>query len=88
MTDGPLIETRFRMPLRVAVVFAGYFLYRWVGDERVVPGAMVGFGAVLVAWSIVDQFTLVRQARLGLLQVGSALLGLGLLGLGVYLTLR
>ena len=88
MTGGPLVETRFRVPLRIAAVFAGYLLYRWVGDARVIPGVMVGFGAVLVAWAIIDQVTLIRGQRLGLLQVGSAILGLVLAGLGAYLTYR
>lgn len=88
MKGGPLVETRFRLPLRIAAVLVGYLLYRWVGDARVVPGAMVGLGAILVEWSIIDELTLVKGQRLGLLQVGSAILGLGLLGLGAYLTLR
>jgi hypothetical protein len=88
MSDGPLVETRFRVPLRIAAVFAGYLLYRWVGDARVVPGIMVAAGAILIVWAIVDELTLIRKQRLGLLQVGSAVLGLGLLGLGAYLTWR
>ena len=87
MRDGPLIPTRYRMPMRVAAVFVGYFVYRWVGDARVIPGAMVGIGAVLIAWSIIDEITLPKRSRLSLLEVGSAILGLGLLALGAYLTL-
>lgn len=88
MKGGPLIETRFRLPLRIAAVFGGYLLYRWVGDARVIPGVMVGFGMVLVAWAIIDEVTLIKGQRLGLLQVGSAILGLVLAGLGAYLTFR
>ena len=87
MKGGPLIQTRFRLPLRVAAVFVGYFLYRGVVDARIVPGAMVGIGAILLAWSVIDELTLVPNQRLGLVQVGSALLGIGLLGLGAFLTL-
>ena len=87
MTGGPRIETRYRLPLRIGAGFVAYLLYRWVGDARVVPGVMVGLGAVLVAWAIIDELTLVRSQRLGLLQVGTAILGLVLVGLGAYLIL-
>lgn len=87
MTGGPLVETRYRLPLRIAAVFVAYLLYRWVGDARVVPGMMIGLGAILVVWAIIDELTLVKSQRLGLLQVGTAILGLVLFGLGIYLTL-
>ena len=87
MTGGPRIETRFRLPARIGAVFIGYLLYRWAGDARVVPGVMVGLGATLLAWAIIDELTLVKSQRLGLLQAGTAILGLVLLGLGLYLTL-
>ena len=79
---------RYRIPARMVAAVAGYALYRTVVDDRVIPGAMVGVGAVLLAWSIIDEITLQKRERLGLMVVGSAILGLGLLGLGLYLTFR
>ena len=76
------------MPARIAAVLIGYLLYRWVWDDRIVPGLMVGAGFILVAWLAIDSFTRPRHERLQLLEVGSAVLGLGLLGVGAYLALR
>jgi hypothetical protein len=78
---------RYRMPARVAAVVGGYVAYRWSSDDRIVPGLMVGAGAILLAWSIIDEITLPKRERLGLMVVGSAILGLGLLGAGLFLTL-
>ena len=79
---------RYRMPARVVAVVGAYFLYRLVADDRVIPGVMVGFGAMLVAWAAIDEITLQKRKRLSLLVVGSAILGLVLCGLGLYLTYR
>ena len=82
---GPLVNTRFRMPARVAAVFIGYFIYRWVDDPRLFPSVFVGLGAVLVMWAVIDELTLVKRQRSSLMQVGSAILGLVLILLGAYL---
>ena len=68
-----------------AVLFLGYFAYRWVDDPRLFPGAFVGFGTVLVLWAVIDEVTLAKRQRLSMMQVGSAILGLVLVALGAYL---
>jgi hypothetical protein len=78
MSEGPTIPTRYRIPLRVSAVFGAYVIFRFVGDERVVPALLFAAGFVLVMWAIADQLTLAAHQRLGLLQAGSALLGVGL----------
>ncbi len=79
---------RYRLPARMAAVLGGYLLYRALGDDRIIPGLMLGGGAMLVAWTVIDEVTLPRKERLSLMVVGSAVLGLGLVGLGLYLALR
>jgi hypothetical protein len=87
MNPAPRFE-RYRMAARIAAVLIGYLIYRWVGDDRVGPGIMVGIGFVLISWPVIDSFFRPRDERLQLLEVGSAVLGLGLLGVGAYLALR
>ena len=84
MSDAPRIPTRYRIPARVAAVFGGYVVYRFVGDERVVPALLLAAGFVLLVWSLVDQLTLGRHQRIALIQGGSAILGLGLLAVGLF----
>jgi hypothetical protein len=47
----------------------------------------VGVGFVVLAYATVNRLTQWRRDRSGLLQVGTAILGLGLLGLGALLIL-
>ena len=72
------------MPLRVVVIVGSYALYYFLSDERLVPAVFVGLGAALLGLSLVDRWTLRRADRSGLLQVGMTILGIGLLGLGLY----
>lgn len=81
----PPIDERYRVPLRVGVIFASYALYFVLSDERVVPAVFLGLGALLLGLALVDRWTLRRPSRSGLLQVGMTILGIGLLGLGFYL---
>ena len=77
-----------RIPLRAAAVVACYLLYLWIGDERAAGGATLAAGLLLVSWTAIDQFTLRRRERTGLLQVGTTLLGLGLMVVGAILLAR
>jgi hypothetical protein len=67
---------------------AAYLLYRWAVDDRVFPAAFLAAGALLVSWAVIEELTVPPQGRYELLVVGSIVLGLGLAGLGLYLTLR
>lgn len=84
----PPIDERYRIPMRVFVIVLSYLLYFFLSDERMVAAIFLGAGAAVVGLSLVDRWTLRRSNRSGLLQVGMTILGIGLLGLGLYLLLR
>ncbi|HEU4480432.1 MAG TPA: hypothetical protein VFS18_00980 [Actinomycetota bacterium] len=84
----PSFAERARMPLRIGAVFVAYALYRVAAGTSAAGALFLGGGFVLVAWVTIDRYTMWRRDRSGLLQVGSFILGLGLLGLGLYLVLR
>lgn len=82
----PVIPEKWLMPLRLAVVVGGYALYRWLESRySIVASLFVAAGAVVVAYSLVNRYGLWRRDRMGLLQVGQTILGLGLIGIGIYL---
>ena len=87
--EPPPIEDRFNVPLKVAAVVIGYVLYRvlFSGGEGIAGPVFVGVGFVVLAYATVNRLTQWRSDRSGLLQVGTAILGLGLLGLGALLIL-
>ncbi len=84
---SPRLE-RARIPLRALAVVAGYLFYRRLEPDGLVGAGFAATGAVLVAWTAIDRWTLRRRERMELLQTATAILGLGLLGLGVYLLAR
>lgn len=85
----PVIPQKWLTPLRLAVIAGGYGLYRLIEDRySVVSALLVGSGAVMVAYALVNRYGLRRSDRSGLLQVGQTILGLGLIGVGLYLLLR
>jgi hypothetical protein len=85
----PPIEERFNVPLKVASVVIGYVIYRvlFAGENGVAGSVFVGAGFTVLAYATVNRLTQWRRDRSGLLQVGTAILGLGLLGLGAVLIL-
>lgn len=87
MAERPLLSERYRMPARVACVFAAYFLYRWMGDRELFPGLVVGIGLVLVGWAVIDEMMLARADRPSW-RVAAVGLGVAFLGLGTFLSLR
>lgn len=90
MTDpvAPRYPERYRMPARVAAIVLAYLLYRALLDDGVIGPAFVAFGAFLIAGSAIDRLTTSRHDRTELLTVGTVILGLGLLGIGIYLLVR
>jgi hypothetical protein len=84
----PLIPEKFRMPLRIAAVFLGYVIYLVLEEGKVVGPAFVGFGSVVLLWAIIDRYATWRRDRSGLMQVGSTILGLAFIAIGLYLVLR
>lgn len=81
----PPIEGRYRMPMRVAAIVGCYALYYFLSRERTAPAVFIGLGTLLVSLALIDRWTLWRRDRSGLLQVGKTVLGIGLLGLGIFL---
>lgn len=79
----PPIEERYRIPLRVVVIVGAYALYFFLGDTDTMGAIFAGLGTLLIGLALVDRWTLRRDKRSGLLQVGMTILGLGLLGLGI-----
>lgn len=84
----PPIEERYRIPLRMLVIVASYLLYYFLSDEQMVPAIFLGLGSVLIGLALVDRWTVRPSERSGLMQVGTTLLGVGLLLLGAFLYLR
>ena len=83
----PPLPERIRMPLRIASVVIGYLIYRIVG-EPVVAAFLIWVGFVALSWAIIEQTTTYRKDRLGMLLVGQALLGIGLLIAGALMVMR
>ncbi|MGH2734921.1 MAG: hypothetical protein ACRDKZ_05030 [Actinomycetota bacterium] len=75
------------MLLRIAAVALGYAFYLPL-QRNSLPGAvMVWAGTVVFGWVLIDRYTLRRRDGSGLMQVGSTLLGLGLIAIGASLAL-
>jgi hypothetical protein len=84
----PPVDDRFRMVLRVVVVGAGYLVGWLLAPDRLVARYMIWAGIVLLGWLAVDRLTKWARERSGMMVAGTAILGLGLGGLGLYLDLR
>jgi hypothetical protein len=69
----------------VGAIVACYALYFVLSRDRTGPAVFIGLGSLLIAFSLIDRWTLWRRDRSGLMQVGQTLLGLGLLALGLFL---
>ncbi len=89
MNDAPPpVSEKLRVPLRVGAIVAAYVLYRLLAEDAVVGAALVGIGAMLVAFMLIDRWTLRRRDTSGLLQVGTTILGLALIAIGALVVLR
>ncbi len=88
MRARPPGESRWRIPLRVAVIVGSYGLYLLLAGERFGAAVFTGIGTALLGLTAVDRWTLAATRPLRLLQTGTALLGAGLLAWGVYLLVR
>ncbi|HEX2058343.1 MAG TPA: hypothetical protein VHI71_08240 [Actinomycetota bacterium] len=85
----PPIDERYRMFLRIAVVVAAYGAYLLVQrDGKIGAGALVGFGLIALGFATVDRLTRWRRELSEMMLVGTTLLGLGLLAVGLFLYLR
>ena len=83
-----MLPERYRIPARVIVVFLAYGLYLMLAGDGIVRALFVAVGTLLLAFAAIDRLTIRRQDRSQVLATGTIVLGLGLLGIGLYLVLR
>jgi hypothetical protein len=84
----PMIPERSVIILRVVMVGVAYLIYRAVeANHGLVASAFIGFGFLLVAYAVITRYGTWRRDRLGLLQVGQTILGLGLAVTGLVMIL-
>lgn len=84
----PPLRERLRMPLRVAVVVGGYAIAYFAARHRDAARVILWLGIVLLGWLLVDRATMWARERSGMLVAGTTVLGLGAVGIGVYLAVR
>ncbi len=84
----PRIDERYRMFLRIVVVVLAYGAYLVVQRDALVPGVLVGAGAIALGFATVDRLTQWSHERSEMMLTGTTLLGLGLLATGLFLYLR
>ena len=84
----PPVDQRFRMILRIVVVAAGYIVGYVIAPDRAEARVTIWLGIVLLGWLVVDRLTRWARERSGMMIAGTAILGLGLGGVGLYLALR
>jgi hypothetical protein len=85
----PPVSERLNIPLKFVSVIIGYVIYRVLlgDDDRIAGPLFVALGFVVLAYAMVNRWTQWRRDRSGLLQVGTTILGLGLMALGAILML-
>lgn len=79
----PPVPEKLRMPLRIASVVVAYVIYRVLESRSVVGAVFVAAGFIVVDWVGIDYLTLRARERSGLLTMGSLLLGLGFIAVGI-----
>jgi CHASE2 domain-containing sensor protein len=84
----PPVPEKWRMPLRIAAVAVAYILYRVLEKTGPVGAALIGLGSTLVAWTLIERYATWRRDRSGMMQVGTTILGLCFIGIGLYVYLR
>lgn len=78
-----------RVLLRGVMIAVGYVIYLIVdASQPIFTSACVGLGVVLFGLAEIDSRTLPSKDRSRMMEVGLKILGLGLIGLGLYLVLR
>ena len=83
----PPIPENLNVPLKVASVVIGYIIYRVLLDDAVAGPLFVAAGFVILAYALINRWTMWQRDRSGMLQAGTTILGLGLLGLGALVLL-
>lgn len=81
----PPIDERYRMFLRIVVVVVSFGAYYFVQRDQLPPAVFIGLGGIALGWALVDRWTLWRRDVSEMMLVGQILLGMGLLGIGLFL---
>jgi hypothetical protein len=84
----PPLKEKLRMPLRIAVVIGGYLIVYALVPDRTIARLFLWAGITILGWLLVDRATMWARERSGMMVAGATILGLGLGGIGLYLTLR
>jgi hypothetical protein len=82
----PPISERLNIPLKVVAVLLGYLIYRLLVEDAIAGPLFVAAGFTMIAYTLINRWTLRRLDRSDMMQVGTAILGAGLIGLGALLT--
>ena len=80
----PRIDPKYAIWMRLGALALAYVVYRLVGDVRLSAGIFMGIGLLLIDYAAVTYLTTRRDERSGLLQTGQVILGIGLVGLGLF----
>lgn len=80
----PRIDPKYAIWMRLGALALAYVVYRLVGDVRLSAGIFMGVGLLLIDYAAVTYLTTRRDERSGLLQTGQVILGIGLVGLGLF----
>jgi hypothetical protein len=87
--EGPPVPDSKRMSFRVAAVVGAYLLYWWQESRgHLWAGVALAAGAIVLSWAAIDKLTRWRRERSELMEMAQILLGLGLIGLSVFLALK
>jgi hypothetical protein len=76
--EQPPLEGRYRVPLLIVNGIAAFLIARFLFDKTA-AWIVGGLGLLCLGASMVNRYTLWRREKSGLMQVGTALLGFGLL---------
>lgn len=85
---APRLTDRQLLMVRFVAILISYGIYRLFEPRGVVAAFFIGVGALVTAYNLIDRFALPARERSELMEIGSIVLGLGLLGIGAYLLLR
>lgn len=84
-TTPPPVDPKYAIYARVAIVAIAYFAYRTVEDKHLAAGIFLGVGVLLVGYALVTKLTTWAKDRSEMMQMGQTILGLGLVGIAIFL---
>jgi len=79
----PRVDPARAMPLRLGAILLAYVIYRSFYPAGPVTALFVGFGTLLIGYMVVTRLVTRPSERSDLLQTGQAILGIGLIAVGL-----